>query len=596
MEANHKYNLGIVGNCSFLAYIDTRAAVQWLCFPRFDSSFVFGGLVDPDKGGEFSVSPKDGSAVSTQYYLPNTNILVTEFRCSDGAFRVVDFAPRFRQFDRYYRPLMLIRKLEPISGTPCIGVRCRPVGDYGNFVPETVTGSNHIRYLHFESHVRLTTDVPLSYILLDKPFALNGCRYLVFTYGVPLEAPIESTCETFLDRTQRYWIDWIKATSIPTIYQEETIRSALVLKLHQYEDTGGIIASGTTSLPESPGSGRNWDYRYCWMRDAFYTLNAFNSIGHFEEVEQYFNYIHNIILNEKESISPMYTISGDRVASERSLDLSGFLGNRPVRVGNDASSQKQNDIFGQVLVSLLPLYADRRLAFGSVRKSLTRLDWLVDRIAAVIDEPDAGIWEFRNSAQFHSYTYLFHWVGSQAAYRIAKIAGASELRKKAAKLIIESAKKIEASYNQDLGAYTQAGGIEALDASSLHLITMKYLNPNSDRAKQHLAAVEAKLKSDRGLVYRYVHADDFGKPETGFFVCSFWYVEALACVGRVEDAFEALTALTKYANHLGLFSEDIHSDGGQWGNFPQTYSHVGLMNAVHRLASRIDKPIFFGVD
>ena len=428
-EGRHYYRLGIVGNCSYIAYIDDEAAVRWLCMPRFDSSFLFGSLLDPHKGGRFSIHVPEPFS-TRQRYAENTNILHTDFQMGDTRFRVTDFAPRFYQYDRYFRPLMLARKIEPIRGQPRIVVHCTPVGDYGRIQPEIVVGSNHIRYLNLGGHVRLTTDIPLSYVADAKPFVLNEPHYLVFSYGPPLEAPLAATVEEFLDKTRQYWLQWVKTMSIAPIFQEATIRSALVLKLHQFEDTGGIIAAGTTSLPESPQSGRTWDYRYCWLRD------------------------------------------------------------------------------------------------------------------------------------------------------------------KAAGLAERSAARVEACFDPVREVYTQAVGVGHLDASNLQLISLHYLDPASERARRHLAALESQLKADHGLFYRYVHEDDFGKPQSSFLATAFWYVETLACVGRVSEAMDALEHLMMYSNHLGLFSEDVMLDGSQWGNFPQTYSHVGLMNAVYRIARKLDRPIF----
>ena len=282
----HTYDMGLIGNCAFLGLIGTDTAVRWLCWPRFDSSFVFGSLLDEDKGGEYSIRPAaGGSFESSQYYEANTNVLCTEIATADGRYRVTDFAPRFAQYERYYKPLMLIRKVEPLDGTPRVRVACRPMGQYGELELTRRRSSNHIAFLGLEEEIRLTTNIPLTYILDEEDFVLNETKYLVLTYGAPLEAPLESTAEQFLRNTEDYWRKWVKSTSIGTFHQSEVIRSALALKIHQYEDTGAIIAASTTSLPEAPGSTRNWDYRYCWMRDTFYILTAFNSIGHFEEME-----------------------------------------------------------------------------------------------------------------------------------------------------------------------------------------------------------------------------------------------------------------------------------------------------------------------
>ncbi|MGE5349013.1 MAG: glycoside hydrolase family 15 protein [Actinomycetota bacterium] len=592
MGSIHKYDMGVIGNCSFLAYISKAAEIKWMCLPGFDSSFLFGSLLDQEKGGEFYVKPVENEFYTYQAYLKNTNILTTEFITSDGKFRVTDFAPRFYQYDRYYRPLMLIRKIELLDGNPFITVKCEPVGSYGDFKPQIVAGSNHIRYLNFDTQVRLTTDIPLTYIINNQPFILNDTCYLAFTYGVPLEAPLESTADDFLEKTTRYWGQWIKNTSIPNIFQDEIIRSALVLKLHQYEDTGAIIASGTTSLPEAPDAGRNWDYRYCWMRDSYYTLNAFNNLGHFDELEKYFLYIQNIILSEKKKIRPMYTIAGTGVPKERELSLAGYMGNRPVHLGNDAYDQEQNDIYGQVLASLLPLYIDRRLNYLSYKKSREVIYWLLNRVEETMELPDAGIWEFRNRMQENCYTFLFHWAGSKAAEKIATHFSDNDLRLKAGKLAARAAEKIEMCYRPDLRAYMQAIGNENFDAATLHLVNMSYLDPSGERAREHLAALAGHLKTDEGLFYRYIHEDDFGKPETTFLVCAFWYAEALAGTGRVDDAIQTIEKLLGYSNHLGLCSEDAGCDGSQWGNFPQTYSHVGLMNAIYRIAAKLDRPVF----
>jgi len=389
----HKYNFGIIGNCSYLAYIDTDGNVVWMCMPRFDSSFIFGSLIDKNKGGSFYVKPASDTYSSRQNYLENTNMLSTEFSNSEGKFRVIDFAPRFEQNSRYFKPTMLIRKVEPIEGRPSIKVKCNPTGDYGKSISKEISGSNHIRYTNLGAQVRLTTNIPLSVIQGSLPFVLSETVYLIFTYGLPLEGPIEEMAEFFQKKTRSHWNDWVKTTSIPNLYQKEILRSALILKLHQYEDTGGIIASGSTSLPEHPGSGRNWDYRYCWMRDAFYTLKALNSLGHFEELEKYFLYIENIINQESERIQPLYSIIGERKIVEREVDLDGYLDSGPVRIGNAAVGQFQGDIYGELMDAF---YLSNKYVsptpYDVWVKLRKRLEWICENWQL----PDAGIWEMRN--------------------------------------------------------------------------------------------------------------------------------------------------------------------------------------------------------
>lgn len=589
--------MGIVGNCAYMAYINTNSNVDWMCWPRFDSSFVFGSLMDEKKGGQFTIRPGDENYESKQYYIENTNILATEFHTSSGSYRILDFAPRFHQYERYYKPLMLIRRVEVLSGAPAIKVICKPKGNYGLKEPEIIKGSNHIRYLgisDFDNQIRLTTNAPLEYILEEREFVVSNTKYFALTYGPPLEAALPTTAENFYNKTKHYWLNWAKTTSIPNFHQKYIIRSALILKLHQFEDTGGIIASGTMGLPEAPDSGRNWDYRYCWMRDAYYTLTAFNSIGHFEELERYFYYMRNIIYRETDRAQPLYSIIGEKKIDEEILEhLDGYRGNQPVRLGNAAYTHIQNDVYGQVLTSLLPLYIDGRLIHSDKGNYDVIIKWLLDKIEMTMDEPDAGLWEFRNKSQLHAYTFLFHWAGSKAAEKIGRFTGDKELEIRGKNLSQQASSQLEKCWSDKQKCYTQAIGTENLDASCIKLITMSYLDKDSERANDHLKALERNLMTKQGLFYRYKHVDDFGEPETTFFVCAFWYVEALAVVGRLDEAIETFEKLLTYSNHVKLFSEDVdENDGSQWGNFPQTYSHVGLMNAANRIASRLDKPIF----
>ncbi len=588
----HIYESGIIGNCAFLAHVNRNTNISWLCWPRFDSSFVFGSLLDTQKGGEFSILP-EGGYESKQRYIENTNVLVTEVVASDGTYRITDFAPRFRLYDRYFRPLMLIRKIEPVSGHPRIRVECKPVGDYGSLQLQPVQGSNHIEFVGLQRPLRLTTNVSINYVMDQQYFALNEPKYLVLTYGLPLEAPLVTTAEDFLMRTISYWRSWIKNTGIGNMYQNQVIRSSLALKIHQYEDTGAIIAASTTSLPEYDGSGRCWDYRYCWLRDAYYILNAFNNIGHFEEAEQYFHFIANLSLREDGRYNPLYTITAKADFKEQIMDLEGYRGNKPVRVGNQAVEHIQNDTYGQVMLSLLPLYTDRRFIFEERQDSSIWINNILSKIENTIDEADAGIWEFRTMAHHHCYTNLFQWAGCKAAMKMAKHIRDEKLLKRAEALRDRAVERIEACYDPKRKVYTMADGIPALDASTLQLIMMHYLDPRSERARDHLKALEQELKAEQGLFYRYVVEDDFGKPKTTFLITAFWYVEALACVGRIDEAIENFNNLLKFTNHLGLLSEDVDAkDGSQWGNFPQAYSHVGLMNAAYRIAKKLDYPGF----
>jgi GH15 family glucan-1,4-alpha-glucosidase len=592
MAKAHIYNTGIIGNCSYITHVDTSGNIVWMCWPRFDSSFIFGGLLDKEKGGEFSILPEEITATK-QYYIENTNILCTEITSPEGRYRITDYAPRFKLYERFFKPLMLFRKIEALEGKPRVKVSCHPVTNYGAKKLKAFPASNHIDFSGTEVPIRLTTNCSINHVLEEEPFVLNETKYLVLSYGSPLEAPLKSTAEDFLHQTKLYWQQWIKNTSIEKMYQDEVIRSSLVLKIHQYEDTGAIIASSTTSLPESPGSSRTWDYRYCWLRDAYYILQAFNNIGHFEEMEDYFNFIANVSVSEHGRYQPMYGITGRKELTEKLLPLAGYMGNKPVRIGNQASEHIQNDVYGQVLISLLPLYTDDRFVIKERTDSAQWITSLLEKIEMVIDEKDAGLWEFRNAAYHHCYTSLFHWAGCHAAIKIARRIGNKQLMTRAQKLMKKAARKIEACYNPEKKVYQHAEHSPFLDASTLQLIMMGYLDPASARAKNHLKAVEAALSGPNGLFFRYKHSDDFGLPKSTFLITAFWHVEALACVGRLNEAIEKFEELLSYGNHLGLLSEDVDpSDGSQWGNYPQGYSHVGLMNAAYRIAKKLDRPNF----
>ncbi|HSQ41168.1 MAG TPA: glycoside hydrolase family 15 protein [Fibrobacteraceae bacterium] len=587
----HKYDMGLVGNCSYMAYIDTLANVRWLCMPRFDSDPLFGSLLAGESGGIFQIAGNHAKP-HRQYYIENTNVLCTEIEMDGGLVRVTDFAPRFAEHGRRFRPNMLFRKLEPIQGTPRVLVRCVPMASQEGGPLEIAQGSNHLRFLGMDAMTRLTTDLPLASLLEGNPLALTGTRWLAFTYGPPLEAPLEDTAERFLNETLHYWRDWVKSTSIHGLLQRQVIRSALVLKLHQYEDTGALIASGSASLPESPGSGRNWDYRYCWMRDSYYTLRAFADIGHFDEMVRYFGFLENIVSQQPEHIPPLLTLTGQPVPEEESPAWPGYCGETPVRLGNGANVQQQFDVYGQMLVAMLPLYLDHRLASRRPIKELGLVEHLLNLMERDFDTPDAGIWEFRNLRQQHAYTYLFHWAGAKAAWALGCSRHHTSLQSRAATLADRAARKLENCWSPETNRYGQAVGSSVADASTLQLIAMGYLDPTSPRADQHLRSLERELDAPNGLFFRYRAKDDFGAPESAFLIAAFWRVEALACVGRLTEAREHLQRLTGCGNHLGLFSEDVSLNGGQWGNFPQTYSHVGLMNAVSRIAMREDKPFF----
>jgi GH15 family glucan-1,4-alpha-glucosidase len=581
--------LGIIGNCSYSALV-RDGSVEWLCWPRPDSSFVFGPLLDHERGGAFTVEGLDATEIR-QEYLENTNVLRTVFDGPSGSFELFDFAPRFQQYQRFFKPSMLVRILRPLSGEPRARVRCSPRYEYGLVEAGFWRASNHIEYTGLPAPLRLTTNLPLTYVEDQRPFLLERERHLVLTWGQPLEAGLEETAEHFLERTIDYWRRWVKGTRVPRDYQREVVRSALALKLHQYEDTGALLAATTTSLPEHPNSGRTWDYRYCWLRDAYFTLNALERLGHSEEMELFLEYLRNLAEREG-ALQPAYRINGSAEAPERELEhLSGFNGDGPVRIGNQAFEHRQNDVYGEMVLAVSRLFLDTRFV-GEIPPltAVSIVSGLLDKIEARLEEPDAGPWEFRGRTSLHSFAVLMHWAGSRRAVEIAEALGDEALAARARALETRARTLLDTRcWSDEVGALTQAVGETNVDAVNLLAVHLGYLGPDDPRATSHVNVIRDRLSVNGGMLRRYDGADDFGDMEAAFTVCSFWLAEALAILGRNEEAralFEYLLALD---NGLGLYSEDVLPDTlEQAGNFPQTYSHVGLINAAFRLSRTWD--------
>jgi GH15 family glucan-1,4-alpha-glucosidase len=411
---------------------------------------------------------------------------------------------------------------------------------------------------------------------------------MVLTWGEPLESPLEETAERFLEQTADHWRRWVKRMRIPRDYQNAVMRSALVLKLHQYEDTGALLAATTTSIPEYPGSGRNWDYRYCWLRDSYFTLNAFERLGQAEEMEKFLHYLRDICTIHSDALQPLYGINGETDPVEKILDhLDGFRGERPVRIGNQAFEHVQNDVYGEMILAISRILLDTRFRGTeglAGAEQMVRL--LLQQIGRRLEEPDAGLWELRNSRKLHSFTLLTHWAGARRAAEIGDCLGAEDLSSGGRRLMTRARKILEdRCWSEEKGALTQAADQTNLDAAMLLALHFGFFAADDPRASSHVEAIRQELSVEGGLLRRYDVEDDFGSQTAAFTVCSFWMVEALALVGRKAEARRLFDYLLSLDNGLGLFSEDIlPAIGEQSGNFPQSYSHVGLINAAFRLS------------
>ena len=581
-------DLGLVGNGSFAALIDPRGRVVWGCVPAFDGDPVFCRLLSPQaEGGDYAVEVED-FARSEQHYVPNTAILRTVlYDARGGAVEITDFAPRWHQHDRFYRPVALVRRIRPLAGTPRIRIVLRPLCDYGARPADTTWGSNHLRYLLPGHTLRFTSDVPVRLIRDGKSFVLDRELCCLLGPDEPLQQGVADFVRHAEERTTAYWREWVRYLSIPLEWQDAVIRSAITLKLCQYEDTGAIVAAMTTSIPEAPHSSRNWDYRYCWLRDAAFVVRALNRLGATRSMEDYLRYIFNLAVGEDGALQPLYGIGFEaELAEEEVPTLAGYRGMGPVRRGNLAWVQKQHDVYGSVVLASAQLFFDQRLEHPGDATTFRRLEPLGERAYALHDQPDAGLWEFRGRAEVHTYSSVMCWA---ACDRLAKIAHQLGLEDRA-QLWRQRADQIKAdvlafAWDEQLGSFVEGRDSRRLDASLLLLADIGFVAADDPRFVSTVEAIGRELKRGDAL-FRYVAEDDFGLPETSFTICTFWYIDALAAIGRGYEARALFERILERRNPLGLLSEDMafESDGEAWGNFPQTYSHVGLIIAAMRLS------------
>jgi GH15 family glucan-1,4-alpha-glucosidase len=583
-------DLAVIGNCNIAALVDGKADICWMCFPRFDGDPVFCGLIDGKQAehkGRFSIEIVD-LASCQQSYLKNTALLVSVLTDAKGnAVEITDFAPRFQQYDRVFRPPAIIRQVRPLSGQPRIRVRLQPMFEWGEIEAKITLGSNHLRYVGPSMALRLTTNASVSYIAESQAFIVDRPFSFVFGADEALLANIEQTAQDFLERTTHYWRDWVRSLSIPFEWQSAVIRAAITLKLCNYEETGAIVAALTTSIPEAPATQRNWDYRYCWLRDAYFVIQALNRLGVTRTMENYITFIENIVEGRgNEPLSPLYSITRSANLEERSAPaLAGYRGFGPVRVGNAAYSQIQHDVYGSVVLAVTHSFFDQRLTPGGLISLYASLERLGELAARMYDRPDAGPWELRSRSSVHTFSSMMCWA---ACDRLGKIAVALDMPERAARWRETAGRMHEAivhsAWNKELGCFTATFGGKDVDATLLLIPVLDFLPARDPRFISTLAAVEQRLRKGN-LVLRYDTPDDFGTPTTGFLVCTFWYVDALHAVGRETEARSIFHEALQLRNRFGLLSEDVDLKSGDlWGNFPQTYSLVGLINSAMRLS------------
>ncbi|MFC2954099.1 glycoside hydrolase family 15 protein [Marinicaulis aureus] len=580
-------DLGIIGNGTIAALIDSDASVVWMCLPRFDGEPVFNTLVGG--GGAFEVKLA-GQSKTRQRYIKNTAVIETILEADDGsAIAITDFAPRFFDKGRTFRPASIVRRIRPIAGMPKISISLHAQSNRGAMDISPVRGVSHIRYKNDHAGFRVTTDAPVSYIIAEREFVLD--REINFILG-PDESLSDNPAVIAAEwekRTAEGWRAWSRRLAAPPVWQEAVIRAAITLKLCVYEETGGIVAALTTSIPEHGGSERNWDYRFCWLRDAYFTVNALNRLSAVGTLEHYLAYLRNAVAHTKGGhIQPVYGISLEEdLKEEIAADLKGYRTMGPVRFGNQAAEHIQHDVYGHVVLGASQAFFDERLFAQAGELEFEQFELVGERAYSVYNTPDAGIWEYRGRADVHTSSAIMCWAACDRLSKIADHLGRDDRaaywrgRADAMHAVI-----LKEAWNEERGAFTGAFGGEDLDASVLLMAEIGFIDPADPRYVATVERIDDELREGYH-VYRYRAEDDFGKPQTAFTACTFWHIDALARIGRKDEARAMFEDVLAHRNHLGILSEDIDVAKGElWGNFPQTYSMAGIINAAARLSPR----------
>lgn len=583
-------DLGIIGNCSIGALVDRQGRIVWCCLPRFDGDPVLNALLrssdrDPADGA-FAITLED-LRESEQYYEPNSAVLRTRLHGPSGSLEITDSVPRFVWRGRMFRPQTIVRRVRPLSGRPRIRVQLRPTFSYAAREPVITSGSNHIRYVGPDFTIRLTTDAPIDYVLTETAFNLNEPISLVLGPDETLSDGLTHTARHFEEQTLDYWRNWSRRLALPFDWQDAVIRAAITLKLCTYEPTGAIIAALTTSIPEAADSGRNWDYRYCWLRDAFFVVRALNSLGAVHTMENYFGWLGNIVARaDNNHLQPVYGIGLEGALTERiETGLEGYRGMGPVRIGNQAHEHFQHDVYGNLILGAVQTFFDYRLTKRAGVDDFRQLEVVGEQAFRLYDQPDAGMWELRSRAHVHTSSSLMCWAACDRLAKIALHLGENErARFWAGRADTIKSAILDRAWSEKRQAFADSFGGDNLDAGVLLMAEVGLIDPADPRFVKTVERLEETLARGPHMM-RYESADDFGRPETAFNICAFWRLDALSRIGRKEEAIEIFESLLATRNHLGLLSEDTDYDTGEmWGNFPQTYSMVGIINGAMRLS------------
>ncbi len=581
-------DLALIGNGTVGALIDAQGVVVWFCFPRFDGDPVFCSLLKGRERttGTFAIELV-GQMRAEQEYVRDTTSLQTRLYGANGdAIEITDLCPRFEKDGALYCPPVLARQISPLAGSPRVRVSLSPCADYGCAVRTPSVSDGLIRY-EGDPSLSFVTTAPTLAIAAAAPFQLDESVTLMFGAAEELGENLNDTFTSWREQTESHWRGWVKSLEIPQQWREAVVRAAITLELNVFEETGAIIAAMTTSIPEAPDTGRNWDYRYCWPRDAYFVANSLERLGDLRTTERLLAFILSVADATLDSrLGPLYTIDGGIIPDERVAEcLDGFRGMGPVHVGNKAREQLQHDVYGEAVLTAEPLFVNSRAEWVGDKALLTRLEVLGEHAARLYNIPDAGLWELRGSASVHTFSSVMCWA---ACDRLATYANHLGLHKRSEYWRAQAATIhyviSSRSWNSRINAFAATMGGDTLDASLLLMPQLGFLRADDPRFVGTVAAIERDLRHG-DFVYRYIERDDFGTPENAFLVCTFWYIEALASLGRRDEAVELFEKVLATRNSHGLLAEDLDPETlEQWGNFPQTYCMAGIISCATALS------------
>ena len=578
-------NYGVIGNCRSAALVSKEGSIDWFCFPDFDSPSIFSRILDKEKGGHFSFVVSDDYTIS-QRYVEHTNILITTYRSDEGSFLVFDYMPHYTTTEnKSYLPPEIHRYMRVISGKPKLRIEYQPRMNYAREDVEHIKFEDYIKTISREDEddkIYLYTSVDFDTVLSGEEFVLENNQFFLLSYNQKLVKVDLEGIHLNYERTKVYWMNWSSRSRQFKEYNELIIRSMLVLKLMAYQYSGAMLAALTTSLPESIGEVRNWDYRFCWVRDASMTIDTLFYLKHKNTAERFIGFIKSILKERDDSFQIMYGIRGEKKLTEEVLPhLSGYENSAPVRVGNAAYTQKQNDSIGYLLDVIYQYYYYAPGTLDEVEEIWEIVKKLVRMVLRDWREPDQSIWEFRTISRHFVFSKVMSWVAIDRASKIASL-----LQKDKYANVWEGAADeikediITNGWKEEIQSFSQAYDNLDFDSSVLLMQTYGFIEATDERYIKTVKAIKENLLHN-GLMYRYKSADDFGEPTSAFTICTFWLIEALYVIGEKEEAREIFEELIKNANHVGLFSEDLDfKTKRRLGNFPQAYSHLALINTA----------------